>query len=330
MLRPSAALLNNDKDRIRNDCYERGGLLAASPEKELEYSEILIPLNKAMKIDRIPLSRALRVAVFCAPLLISLPADAQQNGLSSNEFYRQGDAFSEKVSGFFSGLFKGGRSNRASTSPPSYPTPAPYQRVPAQTQSSRSTVSTTYREAPATGAIVQPRVTSSKPKTTTTASRSKRSSNLSSVVSSKPKQTQSGGSDGYYTTARKKSESESVVMAPKNQETPPPPMETASNSTSSGGISPYAISDSDASLSVPPTESPKSTPPSKPVETKTTTPSTSQPTVSAGQEFPIGTVGKKAGRVVSPYPPHNELDVRGLPSGSLALDPTTQKVFKVP
>jgi hypothetical protein len=52
--------------------------------------------------------------------------------------------------------------------------------------------------------------------------------------------------------------------------------------------------------------------------------------VSAGQEFPVGTVGKKPGRVVSPYAPHNELDVRGLPSGSLALDPTTQKVFKVP
>ena len=50
----------------------------------------------------------------------------------------------------------------------------------------------------------------------------------------------------------------------------------------------------------------------------------------SAQNYPTGTVGSKPGRVVSPYEPHHELDVRGLPSGSLALDPTTQKVFKVP
>jgi hypothetical protein len=38
----------------------------------------------------------------------------------------------------------------------------------------------------------------------------------------------------------------------------------------------------------------------------------------------------KPGRVTSPYPPYQELDVTGLSSGSLALDPTTQKVFEVP
>ena len=38
----------------------------------------------------------------------------------------------------------------------------------------------------------------------------------------------------------------------------------------------------------------------------------------------------KAGRVISPYPPYKELDITGLESGSLALDPTTQKVFEVP
>lgn len=38
----------------------------------------------------------------------------------------------------------------------------------------------------------------------------------------------------------------------------------------------------------------------------------------------------KVGRVKSPYAPYSELDVTGLPSGSLALDPTTQKVFRIP
>ncbi len=46
--------------------------------------------------------------------------------------------------------------------------------------------------------------------------------------------------------------------------------------------------------------------------------------------FMVGKKTSKTGRVVSPYPPYNELDITGLPSGSLALDPTTQKVFQVP
>jgi len=46
--------------------------------------------------------------------------------------------------------------------------------------------------------------------------------------------------------------------------------------------------------------------------------------------FLVGKKTGKDGRVTSPYPPYKELDVTGLPSGSLALDPTTQKVFEVP
>jgi hypothetical protein len=43
-----------------------------------------------------------------------------------------------------------------------------------------------------------------------------------------------------------------------------------------------------------------------------------------------GSKTTKEGRVKSPYAPFNELDVTGLPSGSLAMDPTTGKVFRVP
>ncbi len=46
--------------------------------------------------------------------------------------------------------------------------------------------------------------------------------------------------------------------------------------------------------------------------------------------FLRGKKSSKEGRVISPYPPYRELDVSGLSSGSLALDPTTQKVFEVP
>lgn len=62
------------------------------------------------------------------------------------------------------------------------------------------------------------------------------------------------------------------------------------------------------------------------------------PTLSKPASEPPATTGSflkgkrtgKAGRVISPYPPYQELDVTGLSSGSLALDPTTQKVFEIP
>lgn len=63
-------------------------------------------------------------------------------------------------------------------------------------------------------------------------------------------------------------------------------------------------------------------------------PSTSTGTTPAGQPSGnttlTGSKTSKDGRVKSPYPPFNELDVSGLPVGSLAMDPTTGKVFRVP
>jgi hypothetical protein len=52
----------------------------------------------------------------------------------------------------------------------------------------------------------------------------------------------------------------------------------------------------------------------------------------AGEKKEILTATKtgNANRVKSPYAPYTELDVAGLPSGSSALDPTTQRIFRVP
>lgn len=60
--------------------------------------------------------------------------------------------------------------------------------------------------------------------------------------------------------------------------------------------------------------------------------STKSETKSTGNtgSFLKGKRASKPGRVISPYPPYQELDITGLNSGSLALDPTTQKVFEVP
>lgn len=71
---------------------------------------------------------------------------------------------------------------------------------------------------------------------------------------------------------------------------------------------------------------PKEIVPDPPRETKQ--PSTSAP--SGSDNALTGTKTGKSGLVKSPYAPYNELDVTGLPSGSLAMDPTTGKVFRVP
>jgi hypothetical protein len=63
-----------------------------------------------------------------------------------------------------------------------------------------------------------------------------------------------------------------------------------------------------------------------PPENKTVTPTP----VSSHAATLTGSKTTKEGRVKSPYAPFNELDVTGLPAGSLAMDPTTGKVFRVP
>ncbi len=94
---------------------------------------------------------------------------------------------------------------------------------------------------------------------------------------------------------------------------PPPPTEPSTTVGSSSG-------------------KPQQLPGSKPSDAGTSSSSSkSEPsaTVSSGS-FLRGKKAAKPGRVISPYPPYRELDVTGLASGSLALDPTTQKVFEVP
>jgi hypothetical protein len=53
-------------------------------------------------------------------------------------------------------------------------------------------------------------------------------------------------------------------------------------------------------------------------------------TTSSRKEVPVATRSGKPGRVKSPFPPFTELDITGLNSGSLAKDPGTGQVFRVP
>jgi hypothetical protein len=47
-------------------------------------------------------------------------------------------------------------------------------------------------------------------------------------------------------------------------------------------------------------------------------------------DYPYAEKTRTPGEVISPYPPYNVMDVRGLRSGSLALDPSSNKKFRVP
>lgn len=54
------------------------------------------------------------------------------------------------------------------------------------------------------------------------------------------------------------------------------------------------------------------------------------PAANTKGEIPVATKTANPNRVRSPYPPYTELDITGLPGGSLAKDPTTGEKFRVP
>lgn len=51
---------------------------------------------------------------------------------------------------------------------------------------------------------------------------------------------------------------------------------------------------------------------------------------SGGAKYPTGSPTSNPDYVKSPYSPYNVIDVSGFNSGELAIDPTTNQVFRVP
>ncbi len=49
-----------------------------------------------------------------------------------------------------------------------------------------------------------------------------------------------------------------------------------------------------------------------------------------GARYPVGEPTERRGFVVSPYPPHNVIDVRGIPRGARVMDPSVNRVFITP
>ena len=56
----------------------------------------------------------------------------------------------------------------------------------------------------------------------------------------------------------------------------------------------------------------------------------SPPTRSSSGDYPTAQRSTTPGQVISPYPPHNAIDVSGFASGSLVKDPNTGEIFRVP
>jgi hypothetical protein len=46
--------------------------------------------------------------------------------------------------------------------------------------------------------------------------------------------------------------------------------------------------------------------------------------------YPIARWSGTTGMVISPYPPHRLVDVRGIPNGALVRDPSTNGIFRKP
>jgi hypothetical protein len=76
------------------------------------------------------------------------------------------------------------------------------------------------------------------------------------------------------------------------------------------------------------TQTTSSTTKTKEPATDKTAAASSKPT--GTKEAPLAEKTETEGLVKSPYPPHKMIDVRGMASGTLAKDPTTQEVFRVP
>lgn len=145
-----------------------------------------------------------------------------------------------------------------------------------------------------------------------------------------PTSRMNSGSSGSPSTTKKSSSQNSTK--PSNSSTPgsskyTPPAITREPSQPRFEEQPPPMQGSGTMHESPPSKLPGS----KPSVTQKESGAEEKPNAAASSgSFLRGKKTGKEGRVISPYPPYRELDVTGLSSGSLALDPTTQKVFEVP
>jgi hypothetical protein len=236
---------------------------------------------------------------------------------------------SQRVGGFVKRLFYGepqptyappqysrpASSGRSLDAPPSASrsTPAVASTPPAPTKTKPAPVASSKPKAPA-----KPAPTTSKPSSKYTPPRIKPESAAPSIQSKPAPQ-----------------KPQEAPPAPRSEPTPPPtptytPPAPTPDAPPALDNKPTPPPNTVASLNntLPGTNTTELTPAPEPTAPPQKTPAPSTP--SSDGQFLVGKKTTSPGRVVSPYPPYQELDVTGLSSGSLALDPTTDKVFQIP
>ncbi len=248
------------------------------------------------------------------------PGQAPQHGYAQ----QQRPGFGQRVGGFVKRMF--------------YGEPAPVHRPPPRPayQPGRSLdgpPSGSYRQGspPAQTRSTPPAVTPPKNTASQTATAPKSSS-------TPPKKTAEKPANSKYTPPRIQSKPpapapakttpapEPKVEPKKIEQDPPAPTPEPSNTPTEAPSQVASLKQTPSNMDIPAIKDPE--PPATDKEPAKETPASS--TSSSSSQFLVGKKTAVPGRVISPYPPYQELDVTGLSSGSLALDPTTDKVFEIP
>lgn len=259
-----------------------------------------------------------------------------------DNFYQRGDAMSERVSGFMRRIFGGGQRNpqrTPTTSQPAYSQPqntgsynpsTPTQTAPPPISNYERPTNAPnpgvygYSTTPTGGSY------SSKAQNKPAQAASRQSTTRKPLLPTRKPTTSTENRPTTYTPPQVSDQAQKQVSTPQPpvQSTPPEPKSQPANDLD-GFLAPGTVVNTTPE---PPKVESKPEIFDKPETTKVDAPPPPPPPASPStvDTTPVGKKGSKPGRVVSPYPPNNELDVTGLESGSLALDPTTNKVFKVP
>lgn len=244
----------------------------------------------------------------------------------------QESGFGEKIGGFFRHLFYGeGRRDRSGDPPPpprrgrpgAYSRPSDRYNLDAPPEGMRRQPSGYDRPMgneppPPDRSSSRQETRSSEQKTKSRTQESRKRTEPADTVKSDTSRTNRTPAPAPAPTPEvKKTPMRETTPPPSTQITPPtPPKEPETN----------------------PAPAPRNTPSTSPSpeekETKTvqnSPPSPApKPPVRENKEVLTATKTENPNRVKSPYPPYTELDVTGLHSGSSALDPTSQRIFRVP
>lgn len=287
-------------------------------------------LNLRMKRSS-PLSTWARysalIAVFAAINPTSVKSAAPDYGPSQEE-----SGFGTKVGGFFRSLFYGESSkSRNNDAPP------PPQRGKRRNNQAPSGQSYNLDAPPISGEPAMRNVGPSHISDTDTPpppARTKESTKPKTDSKTKPRATETLA-DREKVTEKKKPERSSNVSPTLSNQSKPAPREVTTPVTVTNNTppSPPPVKEKEPEVNTPP--APRNTPgagsgATEEAKVAQNTPPISKPPVVEKKEVLTATKTANPARVKSPYPPFTELDVAGLPSGSSALDPTCQRIFRVP